>query len=360
MKSRRARSECWAALAVVVGAVMLFWPPAGAGAIGEHIAVSHAALHATTVADHALPSVPSAGTTKAADDVTHGADAIADGVGKVGDVLGAAADRLLPGRDRDGDSSDRCGNDCPPPSDDHHAGASGEHPAPGHNCDDACHGSSASGCASADCPPPSSDKCAKDCPSPSDDHYDRASRERPAPEHNCADTCHGSSAGGCASPDCPPRSSEPGRGACQEPADCRRPCGQCPGQDERPEPPPAPERNRRPDVSSVPAAIARKPGAVPGVPPRAQRHPPASPRRVLHRRSPDPRHQSRRRLPQRHRQRSRRRARRPRRPPPAPPGRRRPRRPLPPPPSRAPKQSPPATVRPSRPRIRRRPRPGPT
>src|SRR5579884_3086415 len=119
MKLRRARSECWAALAVVIGALMLFWPPSGAGAIGEHVAVSHAALHARAVADHAVPSVPSGGVTTGVDDGTHAADAVADGVGKLADDVGAAADRLLPGRDRDGDSSDRCGNDCPPPSDDH-------------------------------------------------------------------------------------------------------------------------------------------------------------------------------------------------------------------------------------------------
>src|SRR6185312_10691386 len=106
MRSCRARLECCAAVAVVVGALMLFRAPAGAGAVGEHHAVSHAALHATAVADNALAPVPNAGAANAADDVSHGADAISDGVGKLADDVGAAAARLLPGGDHDGGSSD--------------------------------------------------------------------------------------------------------------------------------------------------------------------------------------------------------------------------------------------------------------
>ena len=280
MRSCRARLECCAAVAVVVGALMLFWAPGGAGAVGEHHAVSHAALRAMAVGDHAIAPAPTAGATTAADDATHGADAISDGAGKLADGVGAAADRLLPGRDRDGGSSDRCSNDCPGQSDDGYDRASREQPAPDHQCDDACGGSSAGRCASADCPSPSSERCAKDCPSPSGDQYDRPSRERPAPGHNCADACRGSSAGGCASADCPPPSSGPGYGACpgrQEPADCRQPCGRCPGQEERPQPAPPPERNAPPRCVERPGCHCPATGSPPGPPPSGGEKSPGQP-----------------------------------------------------------------------------------
>src|SRR5437667_345601 len=43
MTSRRGRSQGWAALAVVIGALLLFWAPAGASSIGAGSAVSAAA-----------------------------------------------------------------------------------------------------------------------------------------------------------------------------------------------------------------------------------------------------------------------------------------------------------------------------
>src|SRR2546423_3145826 len=159
--SRRGRMECWAALAMVVGALILFWP-GSASSIGETgPTVSHAALHrpaALTATDHAPASVPGAGATEGADEVTHGSDAGSEGVGRLGDDVGSAADRLLPGRDHDGDSSDRCRKDCPPPSDNRY-----------NRAPDRCGN---------DCTPPSDDrhdrapdKCRTDCTPPSDDRH---------------------------------------------------------------------------------------------------------------------------------------------------------------------------------------------
>jgi len=230
MTSRRGRSQGWAALAVVIGALLLFWAPAGASSIGDGSAVSAAADRVPVVVDHATPAAGKVGgATGDVGAVARSAGAAADDIGEVGDDVGSAVGRLLPGGDRDGESSgDRCGNDCR---------------------------------------------------TSSEDRYDRSSREQPAPEQQCDDACRRSSAGGCGRADCPPRSSDTDYRSCpadREPAECRRPCGGCPERDERAERPPAPEPTAPPRCVERPGCPCGQAGA-PGRPPSGANQPPSQP-----------------------------------------------------------------------------------
>jgi LPXTG-motif cell wall-anchored protein len=226
MMSRRGRSEWFAGLAVLIGVLLLFWAPSGAGAIGEHTAVPHAAGRVGAVAEGATPTAPSVGS----DDVTpvaRTAEAAEDDLAKVGDAVGSAVDHVVAGHHSDSDTS--------------------------------------------------GDSCRKDCPPPSDDQYGRASREQPPPEQNCADTCRQSSHGSCAASDCTPRSSEPGYGGCpssREPADCSSACRGCAERDERPERPRPPERTAPPRCVERPGCPCPGNHAAPGSPPPAAENPP--------------------------------------------------------------------------------------